>query len=369
MHLSPALSWTLGDPPAPVDPRLLPLLIAVAERGSLAAAVLHCRLSYRGGWGLLREYERTLGAALVAMQRGRGAGLTPLGAQWVDRERRARERLAPVFSTLATDLGAARRSKPVPRLRLRIAASHDFALAALRGQLAPAVGLDLEISFMGSLHALDEFAAGAVAMAGFHVPLRRTARGAGGASAYDVAPFAQRLRVRRDRLVRLVEREQGLILPRGNPARVRSFRDIAARRLKFLNRQRGSGTRLLVDRMLGDEAVSATGIAGYESEEFTHAAVAATVASGGADAGFGLRAAAAEYGLAFVPLIREAYFLAVRAAALQHRAQVALIALLQSAAFRKCVQELPGYGAAAPGSVVTIDALQEGARGQQRSGA
>ncbi|MEP6655813.1 MAG: substrate-binding domain-containing protein [Betaproteobacteria bacterium] len=362
MRLSPALGWTLGDPPVPVDPRLLPLLIAVADRGSLAAAVLHCRLSYRGGWGLLRAYERTLGAALVAMQRGRGASLTPLGAQWVERERLARERLRPVFSTLAADLGAARTTKPVPRLRLRIAASHDFALAALRERLAPQVGLELDVSFMGSLHALEEFAAGAVAMAGFHVPLRRATRGAGVAPAYDVAPFAQRLRVRRDRLVRLVEREQGLILPRGNPARVRSFRDIAARRLKFLNRQRGSGTRLLVDSMLAEEAVSAAGIAGYESEEFTHAAVAATVASGGADAGFGLRAAADEYGLAFVPLMREAYFLAVRSSTLQHRAPRALIALLQSAAFGACVQALPGYGAAAPGTVVTIDALQERAR-------
>lgn len=360
MRLSPDLRWTLGDPPAPVDPRLLPLLIAVAGRGSLASAVLHCGLSYRGGWGLLREYERMLGAALVAMQRGRGADLTPLGEQWVARERLARERLAPVFATLATDLGARKPGKKKGRrLRLGIAASHDFALAALRDRLAPAVGLDLEISFMGSLHALKAFAAGAVEMAGFHVPLLRAARGAGATSAFDVAPFMQRLRVRRDRLIRLVEREQGLILLRGNPAHVRSFREIATRRLKFLNRQRGSGTRLLVDRILEDEGVSPAAIVGYASEEFTHAAVAATVASGGADAGFGLRAAAEEYGLAFVPLIRETYFLAVRAAALHHRAEVALIALLQSAAFREHVQELPGYGAAAAGSVVTIDAMQE----------
>ncbi len=110
-----------------------------------------------------------------------------------------------------------------------------------------------------------------------------------------------------------MDREQGLILARGNPAQVRHLRDVADRRLRFVNRQRGSGTRLLIDRMIADERIDVSTLEGFGNEEFTHPAVAATVASGGADAGFGLRAAAAEYGLAFVPLVRERYYLALRA--------------------------------------------------------
>ena len=91
------------------------------------------------------------------------------------------------------------------------------------------------------------------------------------------------------------------MLARGNPARVHAFRDLARKRLRFVNRQSGSGTRLLIDRLLADEGVDPAALVGYCDEEFTHPAVAATVASGAADAGFGLRAAAAEYGLAFVP--------------------------------------------------------------------
>ncbi len=191
-------------------------------------------------------------------------------------------------------------------LQLRVAASHDLALAALAELLPGQARLALDVSFMGSLSALREFVEERADVAGFHVPIA-------GCAILDRKPFLKWLRARRDRLVRFVDRDQGLILPRGNPAQVRHFRDIAAKAQRFVNRQRGSGTRLLIDQLIGESGVSYNAINGYRTEEFTHAAVAATVASGGADAGFGLRAAAAEYRLAFVPLVRERYFLAIRA--------------------------------------------------------
>jgi len=203
---------------------------------------------------------------------------------------------------------------------------------------------------MGSLHALREFAEGRVDLAGFHLPIDRGAT-------RERAPFLRWLRVRRDKLIRFVDREQGLILPRGNPAHARSLRDVAIRNLRFVNRQRGSGTRLLVDAMIADEQLESSAIDGYGNEEFTHAAVAATVASGGADAGFGLRAAAAEYGLAFVPLVRERYFLAVRARDVDKPAVARLIDALRSPAFVRHVRRLPGYHPAAAGSLSGLDVL------------
>ena len=141
------------------------------------------------------------------------------------------------------------------------------------------------------------------------------------------------------RLVRFVDRDQGLILPRGNPAGIRSLRDVAANGMRFINRQRGSGTRLLIDQMIADEGIDPRSLDGYGKEEFTHPAVAATVASGGADAGIGLRAAAAEYDLAFVPLVRERYFLAVRVKDLESPAVVRLLEVLRSPAIRaRCAQ-------------------------------
>jgi putative molybdopterin biosynthesis protein len=263
----------------------------------------------------------------------------------------AEEHLAKLLPRLAVELTpptSLARRRPTPRLS--IAASHDLALAALRDALPAAAGLSIDVAFVGSLQALEQFAAGRVQLGGFHV-----AASAGDAA--DLAPFRRLLHTHRDRLIRVVDRDQGFILPRGNPARVRSFADVARERLRFVNRQRGSGTRVLIDRLLADEGVDPGVLLGYANEEFTHAAVAATVACGAADAGFGLRAAAAEHGLAFVPRLREHYYLAVRAKALATPEVGILLETLRGAAFGRIAGRLPGYQRAGAGTVLAIDAL------------
>jgi putative molybdopterin biosynthesis protein len=351
MRLVPALCWTLeGKSSEPLDPRLLPLLDAIASSASLTAAVAKCGISYRAGWGLLRDYQHKLGTPLARLERGRGAALTPSGHRLIDAQTKAMRRLARILPSLATEVGSqARRAVDTPA-SLRIAASHDLALAALTRTLPAAAGLALEVAFVGSLNALREFDEGRADVAGFHVPL-------GGRRDWDRAPFLRALNARRDRLVRFVDREQGLILPRGNPARVKNLSDVALRGLRFVNRQRGSGTRLLIDQIVAAERIDAKHLDGCGSEEFTHPAVAATVASGGADAGFGLRAAAAEYDLAFVPLVRERYFFAVRVKDLETPGIARLVGVLRSAEFARMARRFAGYAIAAAGSVATLDAL------------
>ena len=203
---------------------------------------------------------------------------------------------------------------------------------------------------MGSLHALQQFAERRADVTGFHIALdARNAR--------DMEPFRRWLNPRRDRLIRFVDREQGLILPRGNPARVRSFKDIARKRLRFVNRQSGSGTRLLIERSIAAEGLRPEALTGYSREEFTHPAIAATVASGGADAGFGLRAAAAERGLAFVPLLTERYYLAVRTSQLRTPGIATLLQWLRSPAFARLAGAFPGYDATDAGTLASVDAL------------
>jgi molybdate transport repressor ModE-like protein len=351
MRLVPSLLWRLeGDAAEALDARLLPLLEAVAASASLAAAVAATGISYRAAWELLRDYQRKLGVALVRLERGRGASLTLAGERLLEAHKAALTRLAGILPGLATEIGprppkAQQAALPV----LRVAASHDMALAALAETLPAAEALRLDLSFMGSLHALAAFAQGHADIAGFHVPIA--------GSAEEREPFLRPLRAARDRLIRFADRDQGLILPRGNPAKVRRLRDIAAKGQRFVNRQRGSGTRLLIDRMIAEEGLEALDLDGYQTEEFTHSAVAATVASGGADVGFGLRAAAAEYQLAFVPLVRERYFLAVRAQDLENAPLRRLLETLRGPAFGRIVRALPGNKAAAAGCVVHVEAL------------
>jgi molybdate transport repressor ModE-like protein len=352
MHLVPGLAWEFSDdPPVPLDPRLLPLLRAVAQTGSLAAAVADRGLSYRAAWGLLRAYHRKLGNPLVVLERGRGASLALLGERLVGADGSARRRLARTFQRLSLELDAPVDVKRAPVPRLTIAASHDFAFAALREAMRADKGLKLDLSFMGSLDALEQYAAGRVDVAGFHFPLETQHE-------RSRALFLRSLRSRTDRLIPFVDRDQGLIVPRGNPDRLKTIRDIAHKQLRFVNRQRGSGTRLLIDSLLENDGIDAEGIVGYANEEFTHAAVAATVASGGADVGFGLRAAAAKYALAFVPQVRERYWLAVRSVALQSVPITRLIQTLQGPMFTRIVKRLPGYHPIAAGTVANIGALR-----------
>ena len=140
-----------------------------------------------------------------------------------------------------------------------------------------------------------------------------------------------------------VVRTQGLILPRGNPAGVRSLADVAAKRLRFVNRQPGSGTRIALERLVAREGIDPGAIAGWTHEEFTHAAVAATIAAGEAEAGFGIRAAAAQLGLAFVPLVDERYAFACRRRELADPRIRAFRGLIASPAVAKVVAPLPGY--------------------------
>ena len=363
MRVVPTLVWRFDEDRSDVvDPRLIPLLEAVGATASLAAAVAACGISYRAAWGLLRDYERTFGAPLVDLERGRGASLSVLGAQWLQAHATARDRLARTLPGLAIDLGpgAARGARP-PAPRLTIAASHDLALSALSETLPEWAGIAFELSVMGSLVALREFDEGRAQIAGFHVPV-------GAHASWDRSPFLRSLRARRDRLIRFVDREQGLILARGSPAHVRTLLDVAEKKLRFINRQRGSGTRLLIDRMLADEGIEGSALEGFGNEEFTHPAVAATVASGGADVGFGLRAAAAEYGLGFVPLVRERYFLAIRAKDAGKPPFVRLIEVLKSAALARRVRRLPGYHPAAAGSLSGIEVLARAAKAMPRRG-
>ena len=352
MRVVPALMWNLeGESAEALDARLLPLLQAVAASASLTAAVADCRISYRAAWGLLREYQRKLGEPLVLLERGRGASLTLSGERLIGAERAAMRRLARILPRLSAELGSVPRAKACAATQqLRVAASHDLVLAALANAVPAGFGLRLELSFMGSLHALKEFAEGRVDVAGFHVPIACSPDG-------DHSLMLRGLRARRDRLIRFVDRDQGLILPKGNPAQVKSFRDIAGQRLQFINRQRGSGTRIEIDQLIAREKLVGSDIVGYGNEEFTHRAVAATVASGGADAGFGLRAAAAEQQLAFLPLVRERYFLAVRAKAVGTASVARLLQALRSPEFARLARGFAGYKADAAGAVVGLDAI------------
>lgn len=340
--LKPTAAWNVeraGQPAAVLDARVLGLLRGIADLQSLAAAAREAGVPYRSAWAVLEGAASQLGTPLAELTRGRGAILTPLGQRLVAGDDQLRHVVAQRVHVIELDRDArpARRAQP-----LRVAASHDIALAQLKDRWRLSHGVALE--FHGSAESLDAFRAGAVDVAGFHVVKGATRAG---------DPLLARLDRTRDVLIRFMTREQGLIVGRGNPLRVRDVSDLGDGALVLVNRQPGSGTRLLLDRLLARAGVDPAGIPGYGNEEFTHAAVAATVAAGKADVGFGIRAAAAQFGLAFVPVATERYLFACRRRMLDRKALHTFRALLTDAATRAVIRPLPGYALDRPGELAS----------------
>lgn len=153
-------------------------------------------------------------------------------------------------------------------------------------------------------------------------------------------------------LINLCYREQGLIVAKGNPHRITSLADLIARKLTFINRQKGAGTRLLTDKILRDSNLEPDQLAGYNHEEYTHMNVAASVLSGSVDAGMGIRAAAQALDLDFVPLAEERYDLIVPTVFLDDARMKAALDLMNNDSFKTRIEELGGYNLRDCGSVM-----------------
>jgi len=339
LNISIRPQWTIShDDGEPLPPRLIDLLVLVAETGSLAAACQRSGQSYRHAWDTIRAGESWFGGPLLQMERGRGSRLTALGEKLVWADRRIAARLAPALDTLASELEVElQRVLSPPQRLLRVHASHGFAIEKLMGLLVEA-GVDIERVYTSSLEAAASLHDGASDLACFHVP-----RGPFEARGWEA--YSHWLDPDAHIVIDLCDRVQGLMVQRGNPLGIAGLQDLVRPGVRFINRQRGSGTRLLLDCLLGVAGIEAADIVGYEHGEYTHAAVAAFIGSGMADVGFGLERPARQFDLDFIPLATERYFAMCRREALG-RAEVAqALSLVRGEAFRAQVDALPGYDA------------------------
>ena len=141
--------------------------------------------------------------------------------------------------------------------------------------------------------------------------------------------------------VKGVGRVQGLMVKKGNPLGIKEFKDI--KNVRYVNRQKGAGTRILCDYLLKENSLTPADINGYSNEEFTHTAVAALIAAGNADAGLGIYSAAKIYGLDFIPICNETYEFLVDKKYLDNPMVKAFLDVLYSEEFQKRLEALGGY--------------------------
>jgi molybdate transport repressor ModE-like protein len=276
----------------------LALLDTLAAEGSVQGAARGVGISYRSAWGRIAALEKTLGRAVTVKTKGHGSVLTAFGAEFAAALRVTAERCQALLDAEATVLDARLAALlPTPAPPLRFAVSNDALLMqALAGHA---------VAIFGSTDAVARLAAGAVEVAGFHFGAHQAEPGSVFASLFEDPTL---------RVQPAFRREQGLMVAPGNPLGIRSVADLPPRRARLVNRQAGAGTRIWFDRLCAQAGIRPETILGYETEEFTHQAVAALIASGAADTGMGTRAAAERFGLSFLPLGEETYFLAQRRA-------------------------------------------------------
>lgn len=334
----------LGNP-------LFDLLTAVLEAGSIRHAAQSLGRSYRYVWGSLRKWEQALDEPLIIWSQGHRARPTQFAERLLWAERRARTRMQPHIEALRTDLARVLVEARDQRHQLLIMrASHDIALPLLQRHVAETADLHLDIGFQGSVDALRALNDRQCLVAGFHVP---ALRGAAPVFSRALKPL---LKPGLHKLIGCSRRMQGLMMRREHAMLVRTLPDVVRHRLRFVNRQRGSGTRMLVDHLLHEHSIDANNLSGYaQHTEHTHVAVALCVASSTADVGIGVEAAALEFGLHFAPLAEENYFLACLKGSLEHAAVRRLCAVLAGAGWRDILANLPGYQPAlTPGKVLVM---------------
>lgn len=328
IFVEPLLSRWLGVPPR--------------EKPRLQATITRKLLSPTGDDEWVRVSVGRVGGRVVAAPLSRGAGvITSLvradGMVRIPRFSEGVEAGQEVTVELYRDLAE------IERTIVHIG-SHDLCLDLLSQFLAQA-GRRFTSANAGSLGGLTALRRGDAHLAGAHLLDPATGE-------YNLSYVKRYLPGLPVVLVTLMHREQGLIVAPGNPKGLRDLANLAGGEVRFVNRQRGAGTRILLDYHLDQLGIGPEKVAGYDREEYTHLAVAAAVQSGMADCGLGIAAAARALGLDFIPFAYERYDLVIPRAEYQGELLRPLLDLINGADLRRIVAELPGYDTKHMGEVV-----------------
>jgi molybdate transport repressor ModE-like protein len=330
---------------------MLDFLNEIRATGKITRAAERADVSYRHAWNLIEKWSGFFGTPLVERRQGRGTILTNFGERLVWAGQRLQARLGPQLQNLAQELESEINALlPQSSAPVRIHASHGFAVSALRDLLAREPDLHVDFRYVGNVNSPASLAHGGCDLAGLHWPR-------GDLRARSLAVWREALSPTEHRVIRFVTREMGLMVPKGNPHSLRSLRDLLRPEVRLVNRDPESGTRMLFDELLMQQGIDGTRIQGYQQVEFTHAAVAAYVASGMANASFGVEAAARQFDLDFVPVVTEDYVFVCDRHSLDNPAVQRILGVMRGAAFEAAIGALPGYSVTQPGTVHSIEEI------------
>jgi molybdate transport repressor ModE-like protein len=327
---------------------MLDFLAEIRATGKITAAADRAQVSYRHAWNLIEKWSAFFNIPLVDRKQGSGTRLTPFGDKLVWAGQRLEARLRPLLQNLSQELETEiNQMLPHGPLVLRVHASHGFAVPKLRELLARESGLDVDFRYVSNQNSLVSLAHDGCDLAGMHLPQGELRKRAIAASKGWLTPSLHRV-------IGFVTREIGLIVAPGNPLGITAIGRLLDPKIRFVNRDPDSGTRQLLEQVLAQSEIDGTQINGYEHAEFTHAAVAAYVASGMADVAFGVEAAARQFNLDFVRVLTEDYFFVCKKDIIELDAVKRILKIMQSNEFHAAISQVPGYQVKDPGTIKTI---------------
>jgi len=227
--------------------------------------------------------------------------------------------------------------------------SHDLTIDLIRDLVKKnKYDFELSIQSVGSLSGLVSLKRGECHLAGAHLLDTETGK-------YNTSYIKDLLKGEEIAVINLVYREQGLLVKKDNPKNIKGIRDLTRDDIKYINRQRGSGTRVLLDYLLHKEDINTDDIDGYEKEELTHMGVAVQVAEGNADTALGIRAAAEAVEIDFIPVKKEKYDIILKKKALNDARVDKIIDIIRSDEFKEKVNRLGGYDTKESGYINFIE--------------
>jgi molybdate transport repressor ModE-like protein len=333
---------------------MISFLKDIHETGKLTIAASRNQLSYRHAWSLVNDWSTFFGVPVVERAKGKGTKLTAFGEKLVWAGERLEARLGPQLDNLAQELATELKELlPNHPAIIRVHASHGFAVSKLREMLNATAGMSIDLRYVSNQTSLVSLAHDTCDLAGVHLPrgeLRKR----------SVNACREWVDNRIHRVVGFATREMGLMVKPGNPLRITTVEALVNPAIRFVNRDQDSGTRLLFDHILNQHRIDAEQVNGYQQVEFTHAAVAAYVASDMADVAFGVEAAARHFGLEFVRLLTEDYYFVCRETLLEQEPMKQILAVLRGAEFHGALAQLPGYAASDTGAIKSVNEVFHG---------
>jgi molybdate transport repressor ModE-like protein len=286
-----------GKSHASTDLSSIAVLLREVQRGkTIQSAAEALDVSYRTLWNQLKVAEKALGTPLLLSTKGHGSKLSPAAESFLnsiaEMERRFERVSQEEVRRLSGELSSWMDPRPV---RWVCCSSSDPLIEQVIDGFT-----HIDYQTMGSGQALERLLSGDADIAGFHLPDQDS-----------LLQVQAHLKSAGMMAYPLMRRTQGLMVSTGNPLRIKKLVDLARPEVRFINRQKGAGTRLLLDTLMEKEGIRSDRIRGYRHEEFTHTAVATAIVAGTADAALGLKYIAAQFRLGFVPLEEETFYLAM----------------------------------------------------------